>query len=183
MKDNGQIVYATDILSADDATGRIPRHVQSAAAAHLLEKLGGPDFARKVSSKSHSRAAIAAAASDVTGLLLGIDIEWMAPHRPFAAIASGYLGIDAAQMDAERFYRGWTFYEAYYKALQRFPPVGLVELAIAQHNEGVANRLSDGMCVLYRRMADAFQLCVVWHAAGSENLVPRYAPQADRAKA
>ena len=43
------------------------------------------------------------------GLMLGIDIEWIAPHRPFAAIARGYLGIAVTAMEASTFYRGWTF--------------------------------------------------------------------------
>jgi hypothetical protein len=181
VTDSPQILYATDILSADDVTGRMPRADQSAAAARLLEWLAGPGFAAKAHSKSHSRAAIAAAAANTPGLLLGIDIEWIAPHRPFAAIARAYLGIAAIEIDAASFYRGWTFFEAYYKALQHFPDAALVVSAIRQGGEGVACRLDDGVWYLHRRVGDLFQLCLVWRSADGETYVPHYALRAGRA--
>jgi hypothetical protein len=181
LTNRGQILYAADILSADDATGRLPRRLQSAAATRLLEGLGGPGFLAKVCSKSHSRAAIAAAASDMPGLSLGVDIEWMAPHRQFAAIARSYLGVACQEMDATGFYRGWTFFEAYYKALQHFPDAALVASAIAQDSDGTAHGLDDGTWYLHRRVAQSFQLCLVWRLADLNNCIPIFALQAGRA--
>ena len=181
MKDCPQILYTTDVLPADDVTGRMSRGTQSAAATRLLEGLGGPGFVAKAHSKSHSRAAVAAAAGNMSGLMLGIDIEWIAPHRPFAAIARGYLGIAVAEMEASAFYRGWTFLEAYYKAFQRFPASTLIASAIAQDSEGAACCLDDGVYFLHRRVAELFQLCLVWRPSASEDCVPTFAPQSGRA--
>jgi hypothetical protein len=146
----------------------------------LLERLGGPGFAAKARSKSHSRAAIAAAAGNVPGLKLGIDIEWMAPRRSFAAIARTYLDVAVTDMEASGFYRGWTFFEAYYKAVQRFPDSVLIASAIAQDSEGVVCSLDDGVFFLHRRVAELFHLCLVWRSSDSERIVPSYALQAGR---
>jgi hypothetical protein len=172
MSAASRIVYAADALSTDDISKRIPRARQSAAAAALLERLSG-GLAPTASSKSHSRGVVAAAAGDAPDLQLGIDIEWMAPGRPFSAIARTVLPIAPERMPIGDFYRGWTFFEAYYKAFQEFPRSALVEQVIYRTAEVGAHRLVDGSAMAQRRVADAFQLCLVWRDAGADLIVPR----------
>jgi phosphopantetheinyl transferase len=173
MTIGARILYATDVLSTDDIRGRVPRCRQSAAAADLLERLVGTEFAPTARSISHSRATVAVAVGDAPGLLLGIDIEWMAPNRPFGAIARTFLASASQQMDCADFYRGWTFFEAYYKAFQCFPDAGLVEDIISQAADVDAYRLADATYVTQHRVADTFQLCLVWHSAASSVHVAR----------
>jgi hypothetical protein len=160
----GGILYATSFLPAD-AVARIPRKLQSRAARDLQSLLTA-GVTPHATSRSHSRAAIAAAVGDQTVLGLGIDIEFMDPDRPFAALA-GFLVEDAPRdIDAEIFYRCWTFAEAYFKAFQRAPPHRAVRTVSTLENSGEAARLDDGTQLLHRRIADRFQLCLVWQATG-----------------
>jgi hypothetical protein len=109
---------------------------------------------------------MAAAVGDSEILNLGIDIEFMDPERPFAALA-GFLVEDAPRdIDAETFYRCWTFAEAYFKAFQRAPSDRAVRTISTLENSGQAVRLDDGTQLLHRRVADRFQLCLVWQATG-----------------
>ncbi len=162
--DGGRILYATDVLPAGDPSRRVPRREQSVAASRLLARLTA-GFVPSAHSKSHSRALVAAAVGDVAGLSLGIDIEWMAPGRPFAAIARDVLDV-AGDIDAEAFYRGWTFYEAYYKAFQRFPDGDDTRTVVASARDGEIVRLDGETCAIQHRVAGAFRLCVVWRDAG-----------------
>jgi hypothetical protein len=159
----GTIFYATSFLPAADARTRASRQRQSAAAQDLLEFLKA-ETESNASSKSHSRAAIAAAVGDTGILTLGIDIEFMEPDRPFAALA-GFLSEAApTQIGAEAFYRCWTFAEAYFKAFQRLPPDSAVR-AVATHTDADDRyRLDDGTHILHRRIAQRFQLCLVWRS-------------------
>ncbi len=168
-----RILYAADVLSTDDIHGRVPRSRQSAAARDMLERLAGTEFSPSARSVSHSRAAIAVAVGDAPELVLGIDIEWMAPDRPFGAIARTFLASASEQMSCAEFYRGWTFFEAYYKAFQRFPDAGLVEHVISQAAHVDAYRLADATYVTQHRVADIFQLCLVWRSAASSVHVVR----------
>jgi len=161
----GTILYATSFLPAADSSARISGQHQSPAARSLLELLKA-GIASSVSSRSHSRAAMAAAVGDSEILNLGIDIEFMDPERPFAALA-GFLVEDAPRdIDAETFYRCWTFAEAYFKAFQRAPSDRAVRTISTLENSGQAVRLDDGTQLLHRRVADRFQLCLVWQATG-----------------
>jgi hypothetical protein len=153
------ILYAIGRLPVEDPTHRMPRRDQSAAAARLVARLGPAS----VTSRSHSRGLIAAAAGDA--LALGIDIEWMAPARDFAALARAFLERAPKAMNAADFYRGWTFHEAHYKAFQRFPDEESVLAVLAAAGETLT--LLDGTQVLQRRVAEMFQLCLVWRCASS----------------
>jgi hypothetical protein len=155
----GRVLYAIDRLTARDVTHRAPHRDQSAAAARLVARLG----LASVTSRSHSRGLIAAAAGDA--LVLGIDIEWMAPTRDFAALARAFLQRAPQAMSAADFYRGWTFHEAHYKAFQRFPDEESVLAVLAATDETLT--LPNGTQVLQRRVAEMFQLCLVWQCAPS----------------
>ena len=174
-----RILYATQILPTDDIGRRVPRQRQSAAASRLLEQLGGPRFLTVAQSRSHSRAAVAVTACDAVGSSLGIDIEWMAPDRPFDAIAHAFLTSAPQQIGIGDFYRGWTFFEAYYKAFQRFPEGALVKTVVRRAFAGTPHSLGDGSWAMLRRVSDLFQLCLVWRT--SEFCVPTHVASADGA--
>lgn len=172
---SGSILYATSHLVADTLGRRIARQRQSSAARQLLETLEA-EIAPTARSKSHSRTMVAAAVGNVAGLSLGIDIEWMAPDRPFAAMTGIFLKAAPAQIGMEEFYRGWTFAEAYFKALQHLPRESDIQnVAAGSTHDGVL-RLSDATNVLQRRIDNVFQLCVVWHAPALQSCSARYIP-------
>jgi hypothetical protein len=127
---------------------------------------------------SHSRCAVAAAVGDANGLLLGIDIEWMSPDRDFAAIAGFFLDPPPAQIGAVDFYRGWTFFEAYFKAFQRLPPERDLRAVIACSGHDMQN-LSEGAHLLQLNVAGEFQLSLVWHAPTLQTCVLRHVSDRD----
>ena len=167
-----RIFYAIDILATDDITRRVARRVQSSAASQLLARLTAADFHPTARSKSHSRGIVAGAVGNIPELMLGIDIEWMAPGRPFGAIAHTFLASAPERMAAADFYRGWTFVEAYYKAFQRFPDQALVHDVIRHAIDGEVLWFRDGTGVLETRVADAFQLCLVWRGNLRDTVIP-----------
>ena len=169
----GRLRYATDILSAGNFDRRVARTRQSAAAAALLERLCEPGFHPTATSKSHSRALVSAAAGDAPELLLGIDVELIAPDRPFAMIARAFLASVRDDLAAADFYRGWTFFEAYFKALQKFPNEAEILAAAAHCQENAVLRFDNGICAIQHTVADAFQLCLVWKCAAPDIAVER----------
>lgn len=172
MQNRPHVVYATGLIGAGQPGERVPRARQSAAASHLLETLVGDEGRPLASSKSHSRSAVAVAMSAWGKHPLGIDIEWATPARPIAMIARNFLGDAGSAIGVADFYRGWTFYEAYFKAFQRSPsPARVLELIERPDMQSV-HRLSDGTKVLQHRVAGAFQLSLVW--AGDDDSMPVY---------
>jgi hypothetical protein len=120
---------------------------------------------------------IAAAVGDARGLSLGIDIEWMNPDRPFAEIAGTILPSVPSHVGGAAFYRGWTFGEAYFKAFQRPPPEDvLFNFAFGGAPDGI-HRLVDGVRALTHRIAEVFQLCVVWRADGDQECSVTFVPE------
>lgn len=157
-----RVVYATGLIEAGQLGERIPRARQSAAASRLLETLIGEEGQPRASSKSHSRLAVAVAMSTAAQCPLGIDIEWVTAARPVATIARNFLGDTKKAIGVADFYRGWTFYEAFFKAFQRPPsPARVLEL-IERGDIQSVHRFGDGTKVLQHRVADAFQLSLVW---------------------
>ncbi|MGD0142131.1 MAG: hypothetical protein ABSC92_03140 [Rhizomicrobium sp.] len=157
----GTILYATALLPVEDACARISRQRQSAAARNLQELLE-TSLPPKLSSRSHSRAAVAATVGDAQILALGIDIEFMEQSRPFAALAGFLTKFAPAHLGADEFYRCWTFAEAYFKAFQRLPPDLAIHSVGTQADPDGTYQLPDGTHLLHRRIADCFQLCLVW---------------------
>ena len=159
-----------------DVVKRVERRRQSGAAQHLLDRLAS-GMLPTASSKSHnSRGMVAAAVGNADELMLGIDIEWMNPDRPFAEIAGTILESTPAHLRAAEFYRCWTFAEAYLKAFGRLPPAnGLLRLAESAASQERC-RLDDGTTILQHRVAGAFQWCVVWRALADQMCSVRFAP-------
>jgi hypothetical protein len=157
------IVYATSLLPAAEMHTRIARAHQSAAAQALLESLKA-GFAPRISSKSHSRTAIAAAAGTAGITNLGVDLEYMDPARPFAALAGFLIGAETMPVGAAGFYRCWTFAEAHFKAFQKLPLEGGIRRVAALSDSDERCQLDDGTHVLLQRIADRFQLCLVWRS-------------------
>ncbi len=173
MTNRARIFYSTDILPTDDIRARLPKRQQSAAASALLSRLEivCPQQPSAVS-KSHSRAVIAVAAGIAPVLHLGIDVEWIARNRPFDRIATMFMASDVSQKDAQTFYRGWTFFEAHYKAFQRFPEERLVRRVIAHSSEDRLD-LGDGIGVMQFDVAGDFRGCLVWRHDGGETEISR----------
>ena len=172
MQSRTRVVYTTGLLGTGQPGDRVPRARQSAAASRLLERLVGHEGRPLASSKSHSRSAIAVAMSVGAEHPLGIDIEWITPARPVAMIARSFLGDTGRMIGVADFYRGWTFYEAFFKAFQRSPsPARVLEL-IERPDLRSVHRLGDGTKVLQHRLADAFQLSLVW--SGDDDSIPLY---------
>lgn len=170
MQDRTRIVYATGLIGAGQPGDRVSRARQSAAASRLLEALAGREGQPLARSKSHSRSAIAVAMSTGAECPLGIDIEWMTSARSISAIARGFLGDTGKAIGVADFYRGWTFYEAFFKAFQQAPsPARVLELIERPDRQSV-HGLSDGTKVLQHRVADAFQLSLVW--CSDDDIIP-----------
>ena len=135
---------------------RVPRLVQSAAAADLLADLrGASGVAQGPSSKSHSRDLVAVALAEAGRV--GIDIEYRAPGRPIEKIAGHLMRADPPGQEAA--YRVFTFYEAYFKAMGAFPEPTLLRAAAtitAPVSEVGAVRM------LHHDVEDAFALTLVW---------------------
>ncbi len=167
------ILWAVSILPGHDAGARLARGHQSVAARRLLEALGD-DFAAHKKTVSHSRHAIAAAVGNAEGMSLGIDIEWMCPDRPFAAIAGVFLDPAPAQIGAAEFYRGWTFSEAWFKAFQHLPPERDLRAIATRPASNDVQHLPDGVQFLQLVIAGEFQLCLVWRAPSLQTRVFRH---------
>jgi hypothetical protein len=153
------------MLNSGRKDDRIARVHQSHAASLLLARVAEREGPPRIFTKSHSRTAIAVAMGDDHNLLLGIDIEWMAPERPVKSIARSFLGDAAAGITVADFYRFWTFHEAFFKAFQRAPEPALALELIAQEPKDGVQPLRDGTNILQRRVAESFQLSLVWSGA------------------
>jgi len=169
---SAEIRYATVLLATSDVGRRMPRAQQSEGAARLIDRLSEGDFRPVAESKSHSRALLAAAAGDVPGLRLGIDIEWMAPGRSFGTIARTFLPDVSPQIGMAEFYRGWTFFEAYFKTFGHFPRQELVADVIAHAPDDRVQALGERIWMLQRCVAENFRLCLVWTHATPELCLP-----------
>jgi hypothetical protein len=163
------LAYAVRAIETGDITARIARRLQSRASSELLSALKEQAPPATAQSKSHSRAVMAVAIGYADDLRLGIDVEWTGAGRPVEAIAS-YLAWGA--VDADAFYRGWTFAEAYFKAFQSRPPKALVVHAIATRPADVPVEMEGGICLFQRRVRRDFQLSLVWRCANAGLLTP-----------
>jgi hypothetical protein len=137
--------------------------VQSPAAGALLASLGG-DLAA-ATSKSHSRAVVAAAIGNTSSIRLGIDVEWMSPDRPFTAIMQAFVPSLLSPLDGDSFYRGWTFLEAYYKAFQQLPCPRDIEKFIAVEAKQTPHQIENGSWVQQQNVFESFKLCLVWKSS------------------
>ncbi len=162
----GEILYGTRLLPGPAIHDRVARTTQSDAASALAEVLRAAAPAPGINSKSHSRALVAAAVASAEVQALGIDVEWMAPGRPFAAIMRSFAPSLPAAIDGEAFYRAWTFLEAYYKAFQRWPDENDIKQVL---NKGASEgpwQIATGTQLLQRQVAGSFQLTLVWKCSG-----------------
>jgi phosphopantetheinyl transferase len=164
---SGRILYATSTIRAAGPGERIPRRQQSEAASGLLCRLGGPQFRPNATSKSHSRAIVAAAAGQADQLSLGIDVEWVCENRPFNAILRFLVPSLTSDVDCQGFYRAWTFIEAYYKAFQEQPDPADVAAILTTSPDDKLLEVSGGVWLMQHRVADVFELCLVWKSSGS----------------
>ncbi len=162
----GPIHYAVTTILAADIRARQPRHIQSKAAQDLAERLtGGADQVCQVS-KSHSRAVITVACAGAAVDGLGIDVEWMAPGRPFAAILKSFTPSLSLAVDREGFYRAWTFLEAHFKASQRLPEQEEILEVLAKTLADDPWQTSRGNYLVQHRVAEDFQLTLLWRSSG-----------------
>jgi hypothetical protein len=102
--------------------------VESAAARALQAELESGEPA-PLASRSHGRGLVAAAIARPPVTCLGVDVEWIDPRRRMDDIAGHYLGETVSGVDAETFFRGWTFGEAWFKAFGRDPSPDLIRAA------------------------------------------------------
>jgi hypothetical protein len=144
----------------------MPRRRQSEAAAELAVRLSGFAGPPARLSKSHSRAVVAAASADAEVSVLGIDVEWIRPNRPFGAILRSFAPSLATAVDADAFYRAWTFLEAHFKAWQRWPGEAEIEEVLATPPAIAPWQTRAGNQILQQRVAGDFQLTVLWRCPG-----------------
>ncbi len=170
-----QIAYATGLVRPQSPGERVPRATQSVEAERLLRQVVENAGLSLASSKSHSRAAVAAATCGEPGVVIGIDIEWIARERPIRGIARSLLGEEASGIGLNDFYRFWTFRESYFKAFQCTPAPALAFEFLSTNATSAIHRLECGVNVLEHRFAaDVFQLCLVWSGPAH---IPRYLDQ------
>lgn len=160
--DRQRILYGVDVLPSRRLETRLPHAQQSSAAELVLDRLRKTGCQAGPQSKSHSRTAVAAAIAETRQVRLGIDIEWMDKTRPFAAIASVFRTPLPQGLGPAQFYRGWTFYEAYYKAFQTYPDGTAIARVMADLVDGETLRVADEVYVMQRDVLNAFRLCLVW---------------------
>ena len=160
---NGRIGYAVTAISGAPLADRVPHRLQSLAAAALLTSLGGDRAS--ATSKSHSRAAVAAAMGNAASLKLGIDVEWMSPDRPFAAIMHAFAPSLTGPLDRDCFYRGWTFLEAYFKAFQELPNARAIAEIVTADAKPIPLQIGDGVWVRHDNVFEVFKLCLVWKSS------------------
>lgn len=159
----GRVLYSTEIIPSDEVHMRLPHGVQSARAAALAARLSaaiGPDA---TISKSHSRAVVAAACAVPPVTALGIDVEWMAPQRAFAAILANFFPAFPAPVGRDDFYRAWTFMEAHFKAHQRWPREEEVRQVLAEPWREDPWQTANGNHLIQHRLSD-FQITVLWRS-------------------
>jgi 4'-phosphopantetheinyl transferase len=159
----GRVAFTAAALAGWEHSHRVPHRVQSIAANALLAALSTDPV--QASSKSHSRAVVAAAVGNAPALRLGIDVEWMSPHRPFAAIMRSFAPGISGTLDGDSFYRGWTFLEAYYKAFQQLPEPADIEAIVAAAANPEPQSVGNGAWVLHQTVFAAFKLCLVWKSS------------------
>jgi hypothetical protein len=154
---NRDVRYALRFVPGAALGARIARPVQSAAAAALLSELrADTGFAEGPSSKTHSRALVGAAVAQ--GGVVGLDVEYRAPGRPYHAMAVFLM--DAPAGDEAAAYRMLTFREAYFKAMGDYPTKALLRVA-AEATE--PNYTVEGdLHVRHADVADDFALTLVW---------------------
>lgn len=165
------LAYGVEILPDGPLGQRRPRAEQSLAAAGLLARLGDGSFdpdGPAATSKSHSRSLVAAARITGPQAKVGIDIEYRAEGRNLAPIAAMLLESSQPGLANEDFYRMWTVYEAYFKAVGQHPPAGLLRrVAQSPPPPGRACQLAPGVGFLHETVAEAFALSVIWAFSGA----------------
>jgi hypothetical protein len=160
----GEILYGTDVIPSGRLCGRQPRRLQSSFAAALAARLSTSVEPEALISKSHSRALVAAACAGSPVTAIGIDIEWMAPDRAFSAILTNFLPSIAAPVACDVFYRAWTFLEAHYKALQRWPGEDELRQVLAEPTRDAPWQTASGNHLVQHRVHDDFQLTLLWRS-------------------
>jgi hypothetical protein len=160
----GEIFYSTAVIAGDSISARRPHPIQSRTAAALAQQLTAATGPTPLLSKSHSRALLAVAGARPPVTALGIDIEWMAPQRPFALILRGYLPSAPATIEPAAFYRTWTFLEAHYKAHQAWPDADDIRQVLDTAERDVPWRTSSGTYLWQQRILDEFQLTLLWRS-------------------
>jgi phosphopantetheinyl transferase len=142
-------------------SARLPHHEQSPAAAALLNALRRETgVAEGPSSKSHSRAVVAAALGEHRRI--GIDVEYCDARRDLAGLSRYLLGADAAALSLSEFYRLWTFHEAYFKAFGAASDVTLRRAVLeAGASAGEARDVAPGVSVMHAWPVEGFALTLV----------------------
>lgn len=164
----GGVHYAVRLLAGAAVGSRVARADQRAAAAKLLADVRqSAGLAAGKSSKSHSRALVAAALAPEGRV--GIDVEFLDPRRDIGAVAR-YL-MDADTADRGGAYRVFTFREAYFKAMGSWPAQALMRGVAAQTADEFCT--ADGVFVRQGIAAEVFALTLVWAPVDDE--LPRHA--------
>ncbi|GAA0572688.1 4'-phosphopantetheinyl transferase superfamily protein [Rhizomicrobium electricum] len=159
-----RILYGVDVIPADDVRARQAHRVQSPYASALATRLSAAAGSAGMVSKSHSRAMVAAACAVPPVTALGIDIEWMAPDRPFDAILANFLPSFATPVACNGFYRAWTFLEAHFKAYQCWPREKELRQVLAGPARDDSWQTVEGNYLLQHQVGGDFQLTVLWRS-------------------
>ncbi|WP_300379142.1 hypothetical protein [Henriciella sp.] len=118
-------------------------------------------------SRTHSRG-VSGAAISTTATCLGLDIEFEDEQRDWPGIL-GLFSPRLRKMPAlmPDLVRTWTFLEAYYKAVGRYPEAGYVE-AVAEPvtPSGSVLPLGGNMFLYHKVLTGGAHLSVVWCGEG-----------------
>jgi hypothetical protein len=164
----GHIRWAAKAIEGYDVQKRVPHEEQSKAASQLLENISLiTPFSVFRSSRSHSRAIIATAASDHTIDVLGIDVESTIPIRAFDGIVGRFAEDLPTGIDRPTFYWVWTFLEAHFKAFQSFPSAQDIRLALDRSGDGKTWQTPSGIQIFQRTVLEQFCLSLVWKSSKS----------------
>lgn len=149
--------YAVRFMAKFPRDARVPRQIQSEAAAALLAEMrSGTGLSGSPSSKAHSRSGIAVAAAPEGRI--GIDIECRLPDRPIRNIARLLMNETPADDDAA--WRVFTFHEAYFKAFGDM--AGPERLRAVAATAAPTYRTAEGLNVLHETIDGDFALTLVW---------------------
>jgi len=159
-----RIWYSVRQIAPPPLAVRAPHRMQSKEAARLLGSLSvqiRDDLTAQ--SIAHSRALVAAVATSASGISLGIDLEFVDDTRHLQGLAQALGWAAPKNIDTAAFYRGWCFYEAYFKAFQTRPRPRQVARVMARKRRRAPWRLEKDIYLLERLYFRSFQLTIVWH--------------------
>ncbi|MCI4644115.1 MAG: hypothetical protein MRY64_04975 [Hyphomonadaceae bacterium] len=166
---------------------RWSRPLQSALADHAGQlakaELSGAGQAAS-GSRTHCRG-LSAAAFASSPIEIGLDVEWLDPHRNWLDILAVFIP-SVAQLEPSpcNLVRGWVFLEAFYKAEQRYPSEDEIFEVMRQPLVfDTSLRLRHGASAYFSQLPQDMMLGLYWRGGhGEAEITLLMCPDGDSAR-